>query len=342
MHAAIPNTFKKLVVTKLSPIFKEAVDIVHQNLVKPRSKEVLIKNRYVGINASDVNVTAGQYFHEKNKFPYDIGFEGIGEIVDIGDGVCDLKYGDPVMHLKFGAFSEYMYISADEVIPVGSLNPQLMPLLVGGTTASLSLDKCGKIVPGEKVLITAAAGGAGHIAVQWAKNIGCHVIGTCSSAEKVKFLESIGCDRPINYKKESLEKIFKEEYSEGLDVIWETVGGSIFDVLLQHLAIKGRLIIVGATSSYLTKNLNHIIRKDLLIKLLTQSSTLSGFFLPHYASDIPHYMSLLVRQHHEQNLKTIIDDGSSHGKRFEGLEDVARAVEFLHSGKNTGKVIVTL
>lgn len=342
MSSVIPNSFRKLVVKKLSPIFQEAVDIVNQNLFRPRQKEVLVKNKFVGINASDVNVAAGRYFMDNRTFPLDIGFEGIGEIVDIGDDVCDLKYGEPVMHMKLGAFSEYMYIPAQEVIPVATLNPELMPLLVGGTTASLSLDKCGQIVPGEKVLITAAAGGTGHIAVQWAKNAGCHVIGTCSSAEKVTFLKSIGCDRPINYKKESLEQVLKDEYPKGIDVIWESIGGSMFDILHKRLATKGRLIVVGAMSSYAKESLNHAVKDDLLVKLLTRSSTLSGFFLLHYTADIPHYMSLLVRQYHEQRLKLQIDDGSSEGKKFEGLEDIIRAVEYLQHGKNKGKVIVAL
>lgn len=70
----------------------------------------------------------------------------------------------------------------------------------------------GKIKKGEKVLITAAAGGVGHIAVQWAKAKGCHVIGTCSSDEKKKQLEAVGCDHVINYATEDLKGVLRNQY----------------------------------------------------------------------------------------------------------------------------------
>ncbi|XP_055935126.1 prostaglandin reductase-3-like [Argiope bruennichi] len=339
MSFAIPRAFRKLIVRKLTPAFKDAIEIVQQNVVPPRSQEVLIKNKFLGINSSDISAAAGCYFTEKLTLPFEIGFEGIGEIVAVGDKVSELKYGQPVMHMKYGAFSEYVYVPEEDVIPIASANGSLLPLLVSGATASLSLDKCGLILPGDKVLITAAAGGSGHIAVQWAKNAGCHVIGTCSSEDKVKFLKSLGCDRPINSKEESLADILHNEYPDGVNVIWESTGGYMFDVLYKHLAIKGRMVIIEGISQ---EDLKKDLIKDLPTKLLQRSTMLSGFFLPHYKSDIPHYLSLLVRLLHEQSLKLLIDDGSSHGKPFKGLEDVSRAVEYLQSGKSKGKVIVHL
>ncbi|GIY99880.1 prostaglandin reductase 3 [Caerostris extrusa] len=246
------------------------------------------------------------------------------------------------MHMKYGAFSEYVYIPEEEVISIASCSGSLMPLLVSGTTASLSLDKCGLILPGDKVMITAAAGGAGHIAVQWAKHAGCHVIGTCSSQEKVKFLESLGCDRPINYKDESITEVLHSEYPDGVNVIWESIGGKMFDTLFNHLAVKGRMIVVGAVSQYADEAFGQDLKKGMTAKLLLRSSMLSAFFLPHFKNDIPHYLSILVRLLHEQNLKLHIDDGSLHGKPFKGIEDIPRAVEYLHSGRSKGKVIVSL
>ncbi|GFT54462.1 prostaglandin reductase 3 [Nephila pilipes] len=342
MNFAIPRSFRKLVVKKLTPIFKDAVEIVQQNVVPPRGREVLIRNKFLGINASDINASAGRYFGDNLSLPFDIGFEGIGEIVAVGNKVSELRHGQPVMHMKFGAFSEYEYIPEEEIIPIASSDRSLLPLLISGTTASLSLDKCGLILPGEKVLITAAAGGAGHIAVQWAKNAGCHVIGTCSSQDKVKFLKSLGCDRPINYKEESLINVLRTEYPDGINVIWESVGGEMFNTLLKHLAVKGRMIIIGAISQYTDEGFGQDITKGMTTKLLLRSSTISGFFLPHFTNDIPHYLSIMVRLLHEQNLKPHVDDGSSLGKPFTGLEDITRAVDYLHSGKSKGKVVVSL
>ncbi|CAL1276070.1 unnamed protein product [Larinioides sclopetarius] len=342
MSFAIPRVFKKLYVKKYTPAFKEAIEIVQQTVVPPRSHEVLIRNKFLGINSSDVSAVAGFYFPEKLTLPFEIGFEGIGEIVAIGDKVSELKYGQPVMHMKYGAFSEYVYVPEEDVIPIASANGSLLPLLVSGATASLSLDKCGLILPGDKVLITAAAGGAGHIAVQWAKNAGCHVIGTCSSEEKVKFLKGIGCDRPINDKEESLVDILHKEYPDGLNVIWESIGGEMSDTLFKHLAVKGRMVIIEGISQNTKEDLEKDVIKGLPTKLLQRSSMLSGFYLPHFKNDIPHYLSILVSLLHEQSLKPHIDDGSSHGKPFKGLEDVSRAIEYLQSGKCKGKVIVHL
>lgn len=340
---ALPVSFQKLVVKKLTPVFKEAVDIITQSVTPPGTKEILIRNKYVGINASDVNMAAGRYFSKNLTLPFDIGFEAVGEVADFGEEVKDFKRGQPVMYMGMNAFAEYVYIPENEVIPITSLKPEFLPLMVSGTTAGLSLDKLGHIVPGEKVLITAAAGGAGHIAVQWAKNAGCHVIGTCSTEDKVEFLKDIGCDRPINYKKESLEEVLKSEYPNGIDVIWETVGGSVFELLFRHLAVKGRLVVVGAISGYLQQQESSAV-KDMHIpmKLLLQSSTLSGFLLTHYKSDIPHYLTLLVRQLHEQTLRIQVDDGSSQGKSFKGLQDISKAIDYLYSGKSKGKIVVAL
>ena len=97
-----------------------------------------------------------------------------------------------------------------------------------------------KLASGESVLVTAAAGGVGHIAVQWAKLKGCHVIGLCSSTAKETFLKHIGCDRIINYKTQDLDQVLKKEYPNGVDIVWETIGSPVFEQLFEHLARKGR------------------------------------------------------------------------------------------------------
>jgi prostaglandin reductase 3 len=102
----------------------------------------------------------------------------------------------------------------------------------------------------ETVLVTAAAGGAGQIAVQLAKQAGNHVIGTCSSVEKAAFLKSIGCDRVINYRIENLSKVLKKNYPKGVDIVFESVGCQMFQECMESLAVKGRMIIIGAVSTY--------------------------------------------------------------------------------------------
>jgi len=87
---------------------------------------------------------------------------------------------------------------------------------VNGLTASLGLDKAGRIQAEDKVLITAAAGGTGQIAVQWAKQKGCYVIGTTSSEAKAQFLKELGVDFVINYRKEDLDQVLSTNFPVSL------------------------------------------------------------------------------------------------------------------------------
>lgn len=82
--------------------------------------------------------------------------------------------------------------------------------------------------------IDLAAGGAGQIAVQLAKLAGNHVIGTCSSDDKVQMLKDMGCDRVINYKKEDFKTVMKKEYPRGVDIVFESIGGNFFEICLKR------------------------------------------------------------------------------------------------------------
>ena len=130
------------------------------------------------------------------------------------------------------------------------MKPNYLVALINGLTASIGLDQAGFVKPGDKVLITAAAGGTGQIAVQWAKQRGAYVIGTTSSETKAEYLKKLGVDYIINYKKEDLDKVLTERFPEGVDVVWETIGRQTLGTLLKHLAYRGRLVIIGSVSGY--------------------------------------------------------------------------------------------
>lgn len=100
------------------------------------------------------------------------------------------------------------------------------------------------------MFVTAAAGGTGQIVVQWAKQRGAHVIAMTSSDEKGEYLKQLGADCVINYKKEDIRKVLEQKYPEGVDVVWETVGGDVYEALFKHLANRGRFVIIGSTNSY--------------------------------------------------------------------------------------------
>ncbi|KAK5922700.1 hypothetical protein CgunFtcFv8_019941 [Champsocephalus gunnari] len=340
--SSIPSSMKKLVVNKLSPNFREAVSTQTVAIPTPGDAELLVRNRFAGVNASDINYTAGRY-DPSVKPPFDAGFEGIGEVVGLGlSASSSYTVGDTVAYFGSGAFAEYTVVPAKETVPVPAVKPEFLTLLVSGATAYIALKRLGDLTKGETVLVTAAAGGTGQFAVQFAKQAGCHVIGTCSTNEKAGFLKSIGCDRPINYTQEDLAKTLRKEYPQGVDVVYESVGGSVLELAVNSLATKGRLIVIGFISGYQTASgIPHFKGGTLPVKLLQKSASIRGFFLPHFLSDYKEALGSMMKMIAKGKLVCEVDCGDmSEEGRFVGLESVFRAVDYLYAGKNLGKVVV--
>lgn len=296
----------------------------------------------MGVNASDINYSAGRY-DPSVKPPFDAGFEGIGEVVGLGLSASS-RYTtrDTVAYFGSGAFAEYTVVPAKECVPVPAVKPEFLTLLVSGATAYIALKRLGDLTKGETVLVTAAAGGTGQFAVQFAKQAGCHVIGTCSSNEKAGFLKSIGCDRPINYTTEDLAKTLRSEYPQGIDVVYESVGGSVLELAVNCLANKGRLIVIGFISGYQSESgIPPFKARTLPVKLLQKSASIRGFFLPHFFSDYREALGNMMQMFAKGKLVCEVDVGDLAPEgRFTGLESVFQAVDYMYSGKNLGKVVV--
>ncbi|XP_015232701.1 PREDICTED: zinc-binding alcohol dehydrogenase domain-containing protein 2 [Cyprinodon variegatus] len=341
--SSIPSSMKKLVVTKLSQDFREAVTVRTVPVPTPGDAELLVRNRFVGINASDINYSAGRY-DPSVKPPFGAGFEGIGEVVGLGLSASSrYTVGDTVAYFgSGGAFAEYTVIPAKEGVPVPCVKPEFLTLLVSGATAYIALKRLGDLANGETVLVTAAAGGTGQFAVQFAKRAGCHVIGTCSSDEKAGFLKSIGCDRPINYSTEDLAKTLRKEYPKGVDVVYESVGGSVLELAVNSLANKGRLIVIGFISGYQTASgIAPFKGGTLPVKLLQKSASMRGFFLPHFIGDYKEALSSMMQMFAKGELVCEVDCGDmAEEGRFVGLESIFRAVDYMYAGRNLGKVVV--
>jgi len=342
---SLPSTTQALVVKELGNLFRQVTEIRSIPLSKPEPGFAVVKTKYVGMNASDIIYTSGGY-DPNHKPPMTAGLEGMGEVVAVGDGVS-LKVGQCVVMLQHGSFAEYVSTSADKLVPVPSLDPALMSIVLSGLTASISLEQEAGLKEGKKVLVTAAAGGTGQFAVQIAKMAGCHVIGTCSTQEKADFLKSIGCDRVINYKKESVGDVLSKEYPDGVDVVYECIGQEMFDTCLQNLAVKGRLIVIGAISNYDRQNLadmsGMMSKVPVAMVCLRKSASVRGFFLPHYRSEFPRHIGQMMAQYSAGTLKVTQDSGSNVATGpFKGLGKIADAHEYMFSRNNIGKVIVEI
>jgi NADPH-dependent curcumin reductase CurA len=330
------KTYRRLVATRLSHDFRSAIAIAELPIPTPAPDEVVIQNRYAGINAGfDTLLCQGKVPYTHLTPPFDLGVEAVGEVVAVGQNVSTLTVGDAVATiLRGGGYREYQVISANLAIKIRSAIPEILTLMPTGISALVALEKVGEMKGEETVMVTAAAGGVGHIAVQLAKRAGNHVIGVCGSGAKVKLLESLGCDRIINYRTETLDMVLQQEYPDGINLIFDCIGKQIFDTCVNHLAIRGRLVVVGFISEYAT-DLEWITKPRIYHKLFWKSASIRGFLMPHFAEYAEEARDRLLHLFYTDQLKVAVDPTP-----FQGIGAIADAVEFLLSGQNCGKVVV--
>jgi NADPH-dependent curcumin reductase CurA len=242
------------------------------------------------------------------------------------------------VYQKFGAFAEYVEVEAATVTKTPALTPGILPVMLCGISASIALEQVGQMKTNETVFVSAAAGGTGQFVVQLAKLAGNHVIGTTSSDEKAAFLKSIGCDRVINYNKESVDEVLKAEYPKGVDLVFETVGGDMFKTAVNNIAPLGRIIVFGYISGYHgDKSAEPMLVNQLNPKLLMKSASVRGFLLFNHKDHIPAHIGRLVSLITEGKLKAGVDP-----TEFIGLEGIPDAIDYMYARKNIGKVVVKL
>ncbi|MGB3588442.1 MAG: zinc-binding dehydrogenase [Tunicatimonas sp.] len=331
----LAKNYQKLQAEAFSNKYREVVAIQEVALEEPVEEEVLIKNHFAGVNASDVNLIAGRYFADA-PLPIDLGFEFIGKVQAVGSKVKHLKTGDAVMGIQAGGgYREYVTLPAAQAIPVPEVSAEVMSMLTVGLAASIGLDIVGEMKSNETVLVTAAAGGTGHIAVQLAKLAGNHVIGTCGSSEKADLLTSLGCDRVINYKEEDVDEVLSTEYPDGINLVFENVGGKLFDTCVNHVAKLGRIVVCGFVSEYLQKET--VTSPRIYHQLLWKSASIRSFLFSDFPEQIPTHLQKLIGLISEGKLNVTIDP-----KKFKGIDCVVEAMDYLYSGSNNGRVVVEL
>lgn len=328
----LPPTYEKLVCVRHSDMLREAVEVQTVPMPTPGPGELLVRTAYSGVNAADYLAAAGRYLAATSP-PFDMGSEAVGEVVGVGEGVAGVQVGDGVFAVGAG-YKQYFTVAAQRVIPVPIIRPEIVSLGVSGLTASIALEEAGEMQGGETVLVTAAAGGTGSFVVQLAKLAGCTVIGTCGSADKVAFLRQLGCDRPVNYREESLKDVLKTEFPNGVDIVFESVGGEMYDIALNALAVFGRLIVIGAISEY-ESGPQPVNRVRDSYALLRKSASVRGFWLMHYMKQTRTHAARLVELIGSGKLQAAVDPTP-----FKGAAGAIEALEHLYAGRNVGKVVV--
>ena len=299
----------------------------------PKAGEVLIKVAAAGINYADLAQRQGAYL-TRTRTPMTMGLEVAGTVEELGSGVTSPAVGSRVVALAPGGYAEYTTAPANTVIPIpDNLDfHSAAAFPVQGITAYQLLHESTHVQAGESVLIHAAAGGVGTLAVQLAKLMGAKtVIGTASSDKKLELVRELGADAAINYKQADWdEQVTKATGGKGPDVILEMVGGDIAEKSLQILAPFGRMVVYGAAGGQMVQFSG--------LQLMYKNQSVVGYWLTAWlsrpdktaeaAQALMHYLAT-------GKLRIIV------GHTFP-LEKAAEAHKTIAERKTTGKVVLTM
>ena len=249
MKTTIPVTMRAL----RQPDFEgpQTMQLVDSEPVPtPQRGEILLRVIAAGLNFADVMRAHGSY-HDGPKPPFIAGFEAAGEVVALGEGVTGIDVGQHFLGVGYGAFADYMVMSADGLVPIpaGWRDEQALGLVLNWATALAALKPLGRLAKGETVLIQAAAGGVGQAAVKLAKYYGARVIAT-ASAGKHELVRALGADHVIDYRNQDLAGDIRAlTGAAGVDLVLESVGGDAFATSLAVTKpVSGRVVIFGAAN----------------------------------------------------------------------------------------------
>ena len=299
---------------------------------EPNPGEVLIRNEAWGVNFVDYLMCQGGYQLRPDP-PFIPGMESAGRVVALGDGVEGIQTSDAFMagH-RPGAFAEETCVPVERLIPVpgGMDMAEAAGFRSAFITAYHGLVQGGRLQAGETALIHGAAGGMGHAAVQVAKRLGATVVATASGEEKLRALQSMGADHAIEYKDGFRDAVKELTGGRGADVIFDPVGGDVFDESMRCLNWSARVVIVGFTAGRpaLAKT-NHI-----LIKGASVTGIRAGEFGRRNPEAAQQNLETLLSWAAAGDIRTHISD------RFplDGIEDAFRAIA---DRKVIGKAVLT-
>jgi NADPH2:quinone reductase len=243
---------RALVVEELLPDYAGCV-VKEIPTPEPGPGEVRIKVRAAAVNFPDLMQTRGEHQH-KPTVPFVGGLELAGQVDKLGDGVTGFRPGEAVVAGGRGGFAEYA------ILPASTLRKKPERLSFGEAagypvaylTAYVALKRCADAQAGEWVLVHGAAGGVGLAAVDYAKLLGCKVIAASASDEKLAVIQrEYDVDAIVNVTQGFRERVKELTGGKGADVIYDPVGGDVFDESLRCIAFGGRILSIGFTSGRL-------------------------------------------------------------------------------------------
>ncbi|MBP0950982.1 NADPH:quinone oxidoreductase family protein [Pseudomonas sp. 20GA0080] len=320
----------------LCKAFGPASALVLEDIPAPdvKKNEILLDVRAAGVNFPDTLIIEGKY-QFKPPFPFSPGGEAAGVISAVGEKVTHLKPGDRVMVLTgWGSFAEQVAVPNYNVLPI----PERMDFTIAAAfsmtygTSMHALKQRANLQPGETLLVLGASGGVGLAAVEIGKALGARVIAAVSSAEKLDVAKNAGADELINYTDTNLkDEIKRLTNGNGVDVIYDPVGGDLFDQAIRSIAWNGRLLVVGFASGRIP---------ELPVNLaLLKGASVVGVFWGSFAQRQPQDNAANFKQlfawFEEGKLKPLVS-------QVYPLERAGEAIDALGGRRAVGKVVVSI
>ncbi len=336
---------KAAVVTAYGP--PEVLHIREVPTPDPAPTQVRIRVRSIGLNFADVFARMGLYPGVPRP-PFTPGIEVAGEIERCGANVRDRSVGEHVIAFTpFNGYAEYVCVSATRAFPIpAELSWETAAsLLVTSLTAWHGLVTLAGVRKGERVVIHAAAGGVGTVAVQLAAHRGAEIFATAGSKEKLELARSLGADHVIDYTREDFAEVVRSATDGyGADVIYDSVGGRIFKRGWRLLAPMGRYVLYGFAAAAGPRRMNWFraareawaMRLPLAYTWPSRNISLHAFnlfFLASKTDELNAAASALLDLYQRNVLKPVI------GATFP-FERIADAQACLQSRASVGKVVV--
>lgn len=318
----------------LCKAFGPAETLVLEEIASPEAKknEVLLEVHAAGVNFPDTLIIEGKY-QFKPPFPFSPGGEASGVVKAVGEKVSHLKVGDRVMALTgWGSFAEEVAVPGYNVMPVPASMDFASAAAFGMTygTSMHALKQRANLQPGETLLVLGASGGVGLAAVEIGKAMGAKVIAAASSAEKLEVAKAAGADELINYSESNLkDEVKRLTGGQGADVIYDPVGGDLFNAAIRSIAWNGRLLVVGFASGRIPELPVNLA----LLKGAAVVGVFWGAFAQRQPQDNAANFQQLFAWHTEGKLKPLVSQTFP-------LAQAADAINMLGQRKAVGKVVV--
>jgi len=233
--------------------------------VKPGPDQVAVAVKAIGLNFFDTLIIKGKY-QIKPEMPFSPGGEIAGVVSEVGADVAHLKAGDRVMgYIGHGGAREEAIVAAKQLslIPPGLGDEIAAGLSITYGTTLYALKDRARLKPGETLAVLGASGGVGQAAVEIGKLMGAKVIACASSDDKLAFCKSLGADEVLNYQAQNLKDGLRTLRKDGVDVVYDPVGGELTEAAVRALAWGGRHLVIGFAQGEIPKlPLNLVLLKS--------------------------------------------------------------------------------